>query len=270
MKSKFGIPVICLVLAMMVMAFNKSKSLTTVYLIGDSTMADYANNYEVGKDYMKTRYPAAGWGQVFQQFLAKDSLSQVRNLIKTDSVFVDDRARAGRSTRTFFQEGRWRAIYENLKKGDLVLIQFGGNDADEAKPERFVNVEGYKEFLRLFVSQTRLKGAYPIILTPSTGNYLWKNGELQNVHGLYDKAVKDVAKELNVMFIDINRKALKFFTQKGESYVSEKYFMNLPAGVYEAFPNGLKDNGHFQIEGATEVSRLVFEGMKELNATIRK
>ena len=171
MKAKFLIPIICLSLGILFTAFDKSKSRTTVYLIGDSTMADYANNYEEGKDYMKTRYPVTGWGQVFQQFLVKDSLKQINKLIKTDSVFVDDRARGGRSTRTFFQEGRWRAVYENLKKDDLVLMQFGHNDAAEDKPERYVNIEGYKEFLRLFIEQTRAKGAKPIILTPVARNF---------------------------------------------------------------------------------------------------
>ncbi|GAA6769850.1 hypothetical protein AAGS39_05880 [Flavobacterium sp. CGRL2] len=47
--------------------------------------------------------------------------------------------------------------------------------------------------------------------------------------------------------------------------MSENYFMNLPAGLYEAYPNGQKDNTHFQTKGAVEVARLVFEGMKELN-----
>lgn len=264
MKAKFLIPIICLSLGILFTAFDKSKSRTTVYLIGDSTMADYANNYEEGKDYMKTRYPVTGWGQVFQQFLVKDSLKQISKLIKTDSVFVDDRARGGRSTRTFFQEGRWRAIYENLKKDDLVLMQFGHNDAAEDKPERYVNLEGYKEFLRLFIEQTRAKGAKPIILTPVARNFPWKNGELQNIHGLYDQAVKDIAKEQNVMLIDLNQKSMKFFTKKGQPYVTENYFMNFPAGLYEAYPNGQKDNTHFQTKGAVEVARLVFEGMKEL------
>ncbi|OXA67354.1 GDSL family lipase [Flavobacterium aquidurense] len=264
MKIKFIMPIICMTLGIMFMAFVKTKSRTTVYLIGDSTMADYANNYEEGKDYMKTRYPVTGWGQVFQQFLVKDSLSQISKLIKTDSVFVDDRARGGRSTRTFFQEGRWRAVYDNLKKDDLVLIQFGHNDAAEDKTERYVNLEGYKEFLRLFILQTRAKGAKPIILTPVARNFPWKNGELQNIHGLYDQAVKDIAKELDAPLIDLNQKSRQFFTKKGQPYVTENYFMNFSAGLYEAYPNGQKDNTHFQTKGAVEVARLVFEGMKEL------
>ncbi|MGO4770465.1 rhamnogalacturonan acetylesterase [Flavobacterium sp. W22_SRS_FK3] len=271
MKSKFAISIFCVAASFMIMAFTTKKSnVTTIYLIGDSTMADYANNYEPGKDYMKTRYPVTGWGQVFQPFFAKDSLKQIKNLIKKDSVFVDDRARGGRSTRTFFQEGRWRSVYENLKKGDIVMMQFGHNDGAKDKTERYVDIEGYKEFLRLFVSQAREKGATPIILTPVARNFPWKENVLNDVHGEYDKAPKDVAAEMKVPLIDLNKASREFFTKKGKDFVSENYFMNLPAGKYEAYPEGQKDNTHFQTKGGIEVARLVFEGMKQLNSNIKK
>ncbi|MEZ4894207.1 MAG: hypothetical protein R2778_14480 [Saprospiraceae bacterium] len=44
------------------------KKPVTIYLIGDSTVANYADNYDSGKDYFKTRYPVTGWGQVFQEY----------------------------------------------------------------------------------------------------------------------------------------------------------------------------------------------------------
>lgn len=241
------------------------ESTQTIFLIGDSTMANYADNYEPGKDYMKTRYPVTGWGQVFQQFFVKDSLTELKNLINTDSVIVDDRARGGRSTRTFFQEGRWRKVVQDLKENDIVMMQFGHNDAAENKPERYVDIEGYKEFLRLFVSQTREKGARPIILTPVARNYPWENNHLQNVHGEYDKAPKDIAQEMNVELIDLNQLSMNYFSKKGKDFVSKNYFMNLPAGKYEAYPEGQDDNTHFQPEGAKAVAQLVFTGLKDLN-----
>lgn len=249
---------------------NKIQKVTKIYLIGDSTMADYSGDYEKGKDYYKTRFPMTGWGQVFQSFMVSDSLQKIKPLINSDSVFVDDRARGGRSTRTFFQEGRWRNVYTNLKKGDIVIMQFGHNDAAVNKQERFVNIEGYKEFLRLFVSQTKEKGAIPIIVTPVARNYPWKDGKLENVHGEYDIAPKDIAKEMNVFLIDLNKKSRDFFTQKGKEFVSKNYFMNLPKDTYEAYPEGLNDDTHFQPKGALEVARLVFTGLQELNNNLKK
>lgn len=150
------------------------------------------------------------------------------------------------------------------------MMQFGHNDGAADKTERYVDVEGYKEFLRLFVSQTREKGATPIILTPVARNFPWKDNVLNDVHGEYDKAPKDVAAEMKVALIDLNKASREFFIKKGKDFVSENYFMNLPAGKYEAYPEGQKDNTHFQTKGGIAVARLVFEGMKELNSNFKK
>lgn len=242
----------------------QKKEVTKVYLIGDSTMADYSGDYDPGKDYMKTRYPLMGWGQVFQETMIKKNLKPLSHIIKRDSVVIDNRARGGRSTRTFFEEGRWSSVYEGLQKGDLVLMQFGHNDAAENKHERYVTVEGYKEYLRLYVNQTRQKGGIPVILTPVNRNYPWEDGKLQNVHGEYYTAAVEVANELNVYLIDLTQRSMDHFTEKGKDYVTENYFMNFAPGIYEAYPEGSSDNTHFQPQGAKAVAKLVYEGLVDL------
>lgn len=249
---------------------KRDKKVTHIYLIGDSTVADYTGDYELGKDYMKVRYPITGWGQVFQPFFEKDSLPNLKPGITADSVAVIDRAHGGRSTRTFFQEGRWRYVYEHLKPGDYVLMQFGHNNSSEKHTERYVNIEGYKEFLRLFVSQTKQKGANPIILTPVARNYPWKDGKLQNVHGEYWQAPIDVAQEMNVPYIDLNKLSMEYFTRKGEDFTTNHYFMNFPENTYEAYPKGQKDNTHFQPEGAKAVASLVYQEFKKIVTTQKK
>ncbi|WP_316802533.1 rhamnogalacturonan acetylesterase [Pedobacter nototheniae] len=252
---------ILLSISILFMSFMLKPKPVKVYLIGDSTVADYS----LEKDYMQKKYPITGWGQVFQQFLNRDSLKKLNNLIKSDSALVVDKAKGGRSTRTFFEEGRWKEILETLTKNDLVLIQFGHNDAAKDKPERYVDIPGYKVFLRMYVNQSREKGAFPILITPVTRNYPWKDNKLGNAHGNYPRAVKDVAQELNVPLIDLTTISADFFTQKGRAWVSEKYFMHLDSGKYEAYPKGQKDDTHFQPEGATEVARLVYSAMKKIN-----
>jgi len=242
-------------------SFTFYKKTTTIFLIGDSTVADYS----LEEDYDTKRFPVVGWGQMFQPFFHQDSLKLVKNIIgNAKAVKIDDRAKGGRSTRTFFQEGRWAAVYNSLKKGDVVMMQFGHNDGATTKTERYVNIEGYKEFLRLFVNQTRQKGATPILMTPVARNYPWKEGKLSNVHGEYPQAVKEVAKELHVKLIDLNELSMEFFSSKGQDYVTNNYFMNFGAGLYPAYPDGQKDNTHFKGEGGKEVARLIFNAMKKL------
>ena len=251
---------IIVILTVVLSSCTKDDKVNTIWLIGDSTVTNYA----LEENYQANRHPLMGWGQVFDRFVVKDSLLLISHLVKADSIFVDDRAKGGRSTRTFFQEGRWRAVYEEIKQGDLVLVQFGHNDAAEYKPARYVNIEGYKEFLRLYVSQTREKGGIPILITPVARNYPWKEGRLENVHGAYPEAMESVAGELSVPLIDLNQLSMDAFSEKGKEYVTQKYFMNLPAGVYEAYPEGKNDNTHFQPEGALVVAQLVFEALKEI------
>ena len=83
-----------------------TKNGVTLYLIGDSTMAD--------KPIIEN--PERGWGQMLPMFI--DSEVTVRN-----------HARNGRSTKSFIDEGRWDKVLNELKAGDHVLIQFGHNDA---------------------------------------------------------------------------------------------------------------------------------------------
>ena len=84
-----------------------------VFICGDSTAATY--------DPEKT--PMVGWGS-----LLGDCLPGVR---------VVNLAMAGRSTRTFLEEGRLDPVGAQARPGDLVLIQFVHNDENEKKPERY-------------------------------------------------------------------------------------------------------------------------------------
>src|SRR5262245_58960861 len=87
------------------LSFFSPQRTIKVWLIGDSTMADK----EV------RAYPETGWGMPFAHFF--DS-----------TVTVDNRAKNGRSTKSFIEEGLWRPVIDNLQPGDYVFIQFGHND----------------------------------------------------------------------------------------------------------------------------------------------
>ncbi|MFD2033732.1 rhamnogalacturonan acetylesterase [Belliella marina] len=250
------------ILVLSILSFRQKEEKVKIYLIGDSTMADYAN---YGDDYIKTRYPVTGWGQVFQGFFDQAGQTILPGSTVATTVEIDDRARGGRSTRTFFEEGRWRSVYENIQEGDWVMMQFGHNDAATEKTERYVTIEGYKEFLRLFISQTREKGGNPVVLTPVNRNYPWKDGQLQNCHGEYYQAALEVAKETETYLIDLTMLSIEEFTGKGQEYVTSNYFMNFGPGLYEAYPEGSKDNTHFQPEGAKAVAALVFEAFRKID-----
>jgi hypothetical protein len=41
-----------------------------------------------------------------------------------EAITVVNASSAGRSSRTFMDEGKWNAVVQQLKPGDFVLIQF--------------------------------------------------------------------------------------------------------------------------------------------------
>ena len=84
-------------------------SIPSIFIVGDST----ANIH--GDPDISTRR-RVGWGTPFAAYF------------NPAKIHVVNAARAGRSSRTFMNEGIWAAVLQQLKPGDFVLIQFGHND----------------------------------------------------------------------------------------------------------------------------------------------
>ncbi|MBN1524379.1 MAG: rhamnogalacturonan acetylesterase [Spirochaetales bacterium] len=232
------------------------------WLVGDSTMADYSRPSNPNKKFN----PMTGWGEMFQQHFTPENLSLLKDYLQADSVIVINRGMGGRSTRTYWNEGSWKKVFTRLHEGDFVLVQFGHNDSSEGYPDRYIDISGYKKYLEMYVNDIRSKQAVPILCTSVNRNYPW-SGEhkLANVHGGYPDAMKEVAGKMNVQLIDMTRRSLDFFSEKGKPYVTSHYFMVFGPDKYpEAFKTGSDDNTHFQPEGAEAVALLAWEGLLEL------
>ena len=115
-----------------------------------------------------------------------------------------------------------------LKSGDFVLIQFGHNDRD-TKPERYADTTTYKSYLRLYVNESRAKGAIPVFVSPMNMN-TWNGTALREVFTECDRgadyrgAMINVANELNVPFIDLEKKSAAFMKSVGQSYCTNYHF----------------------------------------------
>ncbi len=227
---------VCLV-AVCLLSFMQPSKKITVYLIGDSTIANKS----------VSTYPETGWGMPFSIFF--DS-----------SVVVDNRAKNGRSTKSFLAEKLWQPIYENLKEGDYVFIQFGHNDESKDKGERYASPEDYKKNLVKFISETRAKKAIPVLLTPVTRRR-FKDGQIQETHAEYSPLVMEVAKQQNVAFIDLDTKSRELLQSFGEEN-SKLLFLQLEPGEHPNYPEGKIDNTHFSELGARKVAQIVLNEIK--------
>jgi lysophospholipase L1-like esterase len=211
----------------------------TVYLIGDSTISIKE----------KKAYPETGWGMPFANFF--DS-----------TVVVDNRAKNGRSTRTFISENRWQPIADQLQEGDYVFIQFGHNDESKEKVDRYTTPDEYKNNLSRFIDETRSRKAIPVLLTP-VARRKFKDGIAQETHAEYSALARQIAKEKGVAFIDLDLKSTELLQKYGEEK-SKLLFLQLEPGEHPNYPEGKSDNTHFNELGARVIAQLILAEVKNL------
>jgi PelA/Pel-15E family pectate lyase len=200
--------------------------------------------------YPTKQFPINGWGMPFANYL--DS-----------SVTIDNRARGGRSTRTFLGEGRWQPIADSLEEGDYVLIQFGHND-EASQPQyadRYTPVPDYKTNLAKFITETRGKKAIPILITPVSRRNFDKQGNAKETHIEYTKAVFEVAGQYKVPVIDLDKMSRELYQQMGPDR-AKWMFMELDSAEHPNYPVGRHDNTHFNEFGARRIAELVLNEIK--------
>lgn len=261
-------------------AFTPAKRNITIFTIGDSTMAN--KKLEGGN-------PERGWGQMLSRYF-------------TDDITIDNHAVNGRSSKSFINEGRWDAVLSKIQKGDYVFIQFGHND-EKDDPNRHTDPgTTFDANLKKFVEETRAKGGIPVLfnsivrrnfgkadgnavanaikqddirngIDPKAPKDSIEEGEtLIDTHGAYLISPKNVAKELNVTFIDLNSLTHKLVEGMGPQKSKELYLWVEPKTV-PALPNGREDNTHLNVHGASVIAEMavkaVAEAIPELQQYVR-
>ena len=225
-------------------------SLPTLFLIGDSTVR---NGNGTGANGLW------GWGDLLPEYF---DLSKIN---------IVNRARGGRSSRTFLTEGLWDDTLTLIKPGDYVIMQFGHNDAsplDDAARARGTlpgtgdetrdiwnpitkkqeTVHTYGWYMRKFIKDTLAKGAMPIICAPIPRNN-WKDGKVVRNEDSYGGWARQLAGEFHIGFINLNE------------IIAEKYETMGEARVAPLFPS---DHTHTSREGAEINAEAVVAGLKAL------
>lgn len=232
MKKKLGI------LLLMLGALFSTQAAVSIYTIGDSTMADYD----------PSTYPdQRGWGQMFKQFFTGD-------------ITVNNAARNGRSSKSFYNEGLWATVLSKAVAGDYIFIQFGHNDEKDngASGEVGTTPAEYAEYLGKYITEARAKGAIPVLLTPVVRCYF--SGETITAKGAHDlstgdtelnypKAMRSVATEMNVPLIDHTVLTKQLAEEYGSAQAKSIIYVQT-------------DNTHLSVTGAMLYARLVVQDMQ--------
>ena len=251
---------------LMAVVLSSSKKQTTIFIIGDSTAANKS-------DFDKN--PERGWGMVLQGFF-------------DEHIVVDNHAVNGRSSKSFIDEGRWQKVFQKIKPGDYVFIQFGHND-EKPSPQRHTDPGStFDDNLRKFVKETRMKGGIPVLFNAVVRRNFFRevDGSIEDeslrnteyadekvnsdtlidTHGAYLLSPRRVAQEMNAYFVDAN-KITHDLEQSMGVVGSRKLHMWLKPGEVASIPNGRQDNTHYNVYGARMVAGLLADAIgKEIPA----
>ena len=177
----------------------RDANLPTLYLVGDSTVPSGGVN------------GALGWGE------------RIAPYFDTRRINVVNAAIGGRSSRTYFTEGRWDKVRDQLKRGDVVLIQFGHNDggrigdpamknrasAPGTGPETVEDTrpDGTKEqvhsfgwYMARYVGEAKAKGATVVLVSPVPHRDRWQEGRDFATFADWDR---EVAQANGALFMDL-------------------------------------------------------------------
>ena len=226
--------------------FKESKN---IWVIGDSIASDHdideANEVQI-----------TGWGNVLQQLVP-------------EGVTITNKARSGRSSKSYTTEQVYREVMKNIKAGDYVIIQFGHNDEKEAprftEPNGDSTTEGsYKFYLKTkFIEPIYEKGGR-VILASSVVRHLFDNGKLgEQTHGVYAKAMKELAEECKeegkeIYFIDTYNLTGDIYNRLGEE-ATEKLHAVIGKGGEAKL-----DDTHYSPYGAVYMASLIGQQLKDL------
>ncbi|MCC8097379.1 MAG: pectinesterase family protein [Eubacterium sp.] len=225
----------------------------TAFIMGDST----ACNYETDATHNIVR---GGWGMYLSDYMA-------------DSLEVKNLAISGRSSKSFTTEDNYQTFLDEVQKGDYVFIQFGHNDqknsTEEDAANRWTDPTGdkntrgsFKYYLyTYYIVPAQNAGAIPVLLSPvSVRDFV--NGETADDHGVYDDAVRELAEETGVSFIDMTEITADLYDAMGEEG-SEKLF-----AYYTDTEKGL-DTVHYNHFGAYTVAGCVVDALMSDSSTLK-
>jgi len=218
-----------------------NKMAKTIYLTGDSTVVDA--QYE----------PWASWGQMLPYFFVPNE------------VVIANYAESGETLKAFEDRHRIDKIWNKLKSGDYLFIQFGHNDQKAGNSTK----SGYRKRLKEWILKAKELGAIPVLVTSMNRRVFDENNKIVNTLDDFPDAMREIAKEEKVDLIDLNALSKTLFEAMGPEK-AKKAFVHYPANSYPNQPTVLADDTHFNTYGAFELAKCVVKSIVDQNLPLKK
>ncbi|MDE7135922.1 MAG: carbohydrate esterase, partial [Muribaculaceae bacterium] len=238
-------------LSLLIALLPFSASAKKLHTIGDSTMANYNEESTI-----------KGWGQMLQQFLDGIEVNNRAKSGSSTKSFYNAPEYWASSVQKQISAGDIVLIqfaHNDEKNGGMdgeEVIAYYKSKGDEAKANSTSNIgtnpsTTYKAYLRKYVEDTRKLGAEPILVGPIcrkyfTGSTIRRNGRhdlgdsfdkltasgpvsgqkvAESDHSMdYVYQMKEVAKEMNVPFVDLTTATKELYESYGDSKCTELLF----------------------------------------------
>jgi lysophospholipase L1-like esterase len=234
----------------------------TLWLIGDSTMNNNGNG-------------GLGWA----------APNAVGKLFDPAKLTVQNKARGGRSARSYYSEGLWTEVKNALKPGDYVLMAFGHNDGPGSIQQIATQTNGRPDlagtgeetaegpasnnrgmetvhtfgwYMNVYVKDSLEKGATPIMGTMIPHN-AWDANDATKMRRVpantFGKWSSEIALKHNIYFIDINNISATRMEKEGRAAVTTKYFTPPNDGTHTN-PAGAMLNAESAVMGIKALKEL--------------
>ncbi len=220
---------------------------THIYLAGDSTV----------QSYKAAEMPYfTGWGQVLIEVLGAGEIQETvypepafpQVAVHENELFViHNYAMAGRSSKTFLEEGRFAPMLSKMQAGDYFFLQFGHNDANKEKTERYLTPEDYQKKLMEMINPAREKGVKCALVSPIAMREFDEEGNCKISFPEYRQAMKELAERENLFYLDLGKATAELCSKLGPEECKNLFM----------WVDGREDNAHLQRRGALEFAKLL-------------
>lgn len=195
--------------------------------------------------------PVFGWGQMLPEFFRSAGI-------------VQNRARSGRSSKSFIDQGLWDAVRAEISADDYLIVCFGTNDAAN-DPARHTEPRGeFRRNLERFIREARTRGAIPLLATSVVRRQWDAHGSFVEPPSEWIEVTREVAAAQRVPLLEMRHRTVELEKSLGPEG-SKALHLYLPAGKYEAYPKGATDDTHYCAHGARQVAALAAREIRRLN-----
>lgn len=228
---------------------------STIWIIGDSTVSSFDDNYY---------YPRYGWGTQIGNYL--DGTFDIQNL-----------ALSGRSSKSYTADPQYQTLLSGMKSGDYLLIGFGHND-EKADDTRYTNPNGTytdmgsfaNSLYENYIKEAEAVGCKVVLCTPivrRTETGVWSDANLHKTTttgnyagGDYPQAIRDLGTALNIPVVDMTSLTKDLYDKLG---LSETLYLH----AWTSSNSSSVDDTHTNIWGGKYNAYLITKTIKELGVS---